>query len=177
MPISPFQQPSFRRNALASLLREADRRGDTRQLLLLKSQWVHRYGVDSMPTATEVSEPIADLATEQPLITDQPLPAQQAPEVPAIDEPVLDELTIEDLQQEEPQPEEQASADLVAACQEPVAADPSAADPSPEPMSSRPFEPVRSIPAAVSIPAPPISTPRSLRRWLPGADDQLPKAS
>ena len=45
------------------------------------------------------------------------------------------------------------------------------------PRCRRALDSVRSISAAVSIPAPPISTPRSLRRWLPGADDQLPQAS
>jgi len=202
---SPFQQPSFRRNALASLIEEADQRGDTRELLLLKSQWVHRYGVDSMPTSSMVSEPIADWLGKEPLTTDVPESDQveidssaieaaeiEAAEIEAaeIDEPMPDELTIDDLnsddlKQDEPEPE-----DFVAATQDPVAEQPPVSEHSPlseQPSSgdpsavdsvpSRPLTAVRSIPAVASIPAPPISTPRSLRRWLPGADDQLPKAS
>ena len=205
MPTSPFQQPSFRRNALASLIEEADQRGDTRELLLLKSQWVHRYGVDSMPTSSMVSEPIADWLGKEPLTTDVPESDQveidssaidssaiDSSEIEAaeIDEPMPDELTIDDLnsddlKQDEPEPE-----DFVAATQDPVAEQPPVSEHSPlseQPSSgdpsavdsvpSRPLTAVRSIPAVASIPAPPISTPRSLRRWLPGADDQLPKAS
>ena len=205
MQTSPFQQPSFRRNALASLIEEADQRGDTRELLLLKSQWVHRYGVDSMPTSSMVSEPIADWLGKEPLTTDVPESDQveidssaieaaeiEAAEIEAaeIDEPMPDELTIDDLnsddlKQDEPEPE-----DFVAATQDPVAEQPPVSEHSPlseQPSSgdpsavdsvpSRPLTAVRSIPAVASIPAPPISTPRSLRRWLPGADDQLPKAS
>ena len=205
MPTSPFQQPSFRRNALASLIEEADQRGETRELLLLKSQWVHRYGVDSMPTSSMVSEPIADWLGKEPLTTDVPESDQveidssaidssaiDSSEIEAaeIDEPMPDELTIDDLnsddlKQDEPEPE-----DFVAATQDPVAEQPPVSEHSPlseQPSSgdpsavdsvpSRPLTAVRSIPAVASIPAPPISTPRSLRRWLPGADDQLPKAS
>ena len=206
MQTSPFQQPSFRRNALASLIEEADQRGDTRELLLLKSQWVHRYGVDSMPTSSMVSEPIADWLGKEPLTTDVPESDQveidssaiEAAEIEAaeIDEPMPDELTIDnlnsdDLKQDEPEPE-----DFVAATQDPVAdqlpvseqppvsehsplsEQPSSGDPSAvDSVPSRPLTAVRSVPAVASIPAPPISTPRSLRRWLPGADDQLPKAS
>ena len=221
MPTSPFQQPSFRRNALASLIEEADQRGETRELLLLKSQWVHRYGVDSMPTSSMVSEPITDWLAKEPLITDVPASDQveidpsvveaaeiavadievAEIEVAEIDEPMPDELTIDDLnseglnsdalKQDEPAPE-----DLVAATQAPVAEQPPVAEQAPlaeqpsvseQPSSgdpsavdavpSRPLTAVRSMPAVASIPAPPISTPRSLRRWLPGADDQLPKAS
>ncbi|WP_028951373.1 hypothetical protein [Synechococcus sp. CC9616] len=205
MPTSPFQQPSFRRNALASLIEEADQRGDTRELLLLKSQWVHRYGVDSMPTSSMVSEPIADWLGKEPLTTDVPESDQveidssaieaaeiEAAEIDAaeIDEPMPDELTIDNLnsdnlKQDEPEPE-----DFVAATQDPVSDQPPVSEHSPlseQPSSgdpsavdsapSRPLTAVRSIPAVASIPAPPISTPRSLRRWLPGADDQLPKAS
>jgi hypothetical protein len=205
VPTSPFQQPSFRRNALASLIEEADQRGETRELLLLKSQWVHRYGVDSMPTSSMVSEPIADWLGKEPLTTDVPESDQveidssaidssaiDSSEIEAaeIDEPMPDELTIDDLnsddlKQDEPEPE-----DFVAATQDPVAEQPPVSEHSPlseQPSSgdpsavdsvpSRPLTAVRSIPAVACIPAPPISTPRSLRRWLPGADDQLPKAS
>ena len=223
MPISPFQQPSSRRNALASLIEEADRRGDTRQLLLLKSQWAHRYGVDSMPALKEPTplmavEPIAevatvDVATEEMAKEDLATVEAVSDDLPAIDQPAIDEpqfempeneasgldhlepdalehdqLKLEKPSATEPVLEEgeldlsmdQASAANtdVLGTQGPVAVDPVQDKASPvAQMSSRPLDSVRSISAAVSIPAPPISTPRSLRRWLPGADDQLPKAS
>ena len=223
MPTSPFQQPSSRRNALASLIEEADRRGDTRQLLLLRSQWAHRYGVDSMPALTEPTplvavEPIAEVATvgvETEEMAKEDLATVEAviDDLPAIDQPAIDEpqfempeneasgldhlepdalehdqLKLEKPSATEPVLEEgeldlsmdQASAANtdVLGTQGPVAVDPVQDQASPvAQMSSRPLDSVRSISAAVSIPAPPISTPRSLRRWLPGADDQLPKAS
>ena len=223
MPISPFQQPSSRRNALASLIEEADRRGDTRQLLLLRSQWAHRYGVDSMPALREPTplmavEPIAevatvgveteemateDLATVEAVIDDLPAidqPAIDEPqfEMPEIEESGLDHLELDALEHDQLKLErpsatepllEEGELDLsmdqtsaantdVLGTQGPVAVDPVQGQASPvAQMSSRPLDSVRSISAAVSIPAPPISTPRSLRRWLPGADDQLPKAS
>ena len=194
MPTSPFQQPSFRRNALASLIEEADHRGDTRELLLLKSQWVHRYGVDSMPTSSMVSEPITGWLAKEPVITDVPQshqveidPSAIEPaeiEVAEIDEPMPDELTIDDLNSEGLKQDEQEPEDLVAAPRNPVSEQSSVSEqPSSGDLSavdakpSRPLTAVRSMPAVASIPAPPISTPRSLRRWLPGADDQLPKAS
>ena len=208
MPTSPFQQPSSRRNALASLIEEADRRGDTRQLLLLKSQWAHRYGVDSMPALKEPTplmavEPIAEVATVEAVSDDLPAidqPAIDEPqfEMPEIDESGLDHLEPDALEHDQLKLErpsatepvlEEGELDLsmdqtsaantdVLGKQGPVAVDPVQDQASPvAQMSSRPLDSVRSISAAVSIPAPPISTPRSLRRWLPGSDDQLPKAS
>ena len=38
-------------------------------------------------------------------------------------------------------------------------------------VAEQPAEPQR------PVPAPPLSTPRSLRRWLPGAESSFPKAS
>ena len=40
-----------------------------------------------------------------------------------------------------------------------------------------PLEPLRDRNVVFSISAPPISTPRSLRRWLPRADQTFPQAS
>ena len=56
---SPFLQPSPRQNVLASQIQDAQRCGNERQLVLLLGQWVHRFGIDSLPvthaTAPEAS--------------------------------------------------------------------------------------------------------------------------
>ncbi len=199
MPTSPFQQPSSRRNALASLIEEADRHGDARQLLLLRSQWAHRYGVDSMPvlsvpTPSMADEPIAgvetasietldvepvdleirevataDVATEEALSDDLPVSHQPENETSGLDHLKLDalehdQLKFEDSSATEPVLEEgeldlsmdQASAANtdVLGTQGPVAVDPVQDQASPvAQMSSRPLDSVRSISAAVSIPA------------------------
>ncbi|QNI43062.1 hypothetical protein [Synechococcus sp. A15-28] len=62
---SPFDPPSQRQNILASQLKAAHGADDQRQLRLLRSQWVHRFGVDSLPEFSRVDpvaevEPVAD---------------------------------------------------------------------------------------------------------------------
>ena len=58
---SPFQQPSPRQNVLLSQIQDVQRCGDERQLALLLGQWVHRFGIDSLPvTHGSCSEAITD---------------------------------------------------------------------------------------------------------------------
>jgi hypothetical protein len=52
---SPFQQPSPRQNVLASQIQDAQRLGNERQLVLLSGQWVHRFGIDSLPVIDAAS--------------------------------------------------------------------------------------------------------------------------
>ncbi|HCX53333.1 MAG TPA: hypothetical protein DG814_03475, partial [Synechococcus sp. UBA9887] len=52
MPSSPFQQPSARQHALSRQMLEAEERGDARRLSLLQGQWVHRFGVATLPVST-----------------------------------------------------------------------------------------------------------------------------
>ena len=174
---------------MASLIEPANQRGNARELQLLQSQWVHRYGVDSMPVqATPIS---AELSTEE-LSSSEPLRQQ-----PVTEQFVTEQLVSEQLLAEQPVPEMPVSEQVVTELpiseqpitQELVAEEHAgvANGSSPEPRednrddesddASRPFDSDRTAHAVPSIPAPPISTPRSLRRWLPGADDQLPKAS
>ena len=54
MILSPFQQPSPRQNLLSELIQEARQRDDQRQLTLLCSQWVHRFGIETLPVQNEV---------------------------------------------------------------------------------------------------------------------------
>lgn len=46
---SPFRQPHQRQDSLKRLLASCRDRGDHRAAALLELQWVHRYGVDSLP--------------------------------------------------------------------------------------------------------------------------------
>ena len=214
MPTSPFQQPSSRRNALASLIERANQRGNARELQLLQSQWVHRYGVDSMPAhAALMSE---ELITREPL-TDQPLTEQTLTEQSFTEQTLTEQTLTEQILTEQPETEQVVSEQPLSeqlvteqvmteqpVSEEPITEQPITEQPvaeelvaeehagvangsSPEPGdesrddeaddASRVLDSGRPVHAVPSFPAPPISTPRSLRRWLPGAEDQLPKAS
>ena len=214
MPTSPFQQPSSRRNALASLIERANQRGNARELQLLQSQWVHRYGVDSMPAHAAVMseelitrEPLTDqpptehplteqsfteqilteqILTEQPeteqVVSEQPLSEQPLSEGPLSEQLVTEQVMTEQPVSEEPITEQPVAEELVAEEHAGVAngSSPEPGDESRDDEAddaSRVLDSGRPVHAVPSFPAPPISTPRSLRRWLPGAEDQLPKAS
>ena len=185
---SPFQQPSPRQNALAQQIQEARTSGDQALLAGLISQWVHRYGFDGaaeldlslpepsaskhgfssvpMPVAEEEIAPEDEISPEDDVLVEKEVDGQV--EVVAEDEGVVEE-------------EEQIAAEddvliesevmqngVVAEEETIVEEDESAAE-------EKPLQ--RSF-AAAPVPAPPISTPRSLRRWLPRReDDAFPKAS
>ena len=185
---SPFQQPSPRQNALAQQIQEARTSGDQALLAGLISQWVHRYGFDGaaeldlslpepsaskhgfssapMPVAEEEIAPEDEISPEDDVLVENEVDGQD--EVVAEDEVVVEE-------------EEQIAAEddvliesevmqngVVAEEETIVEEDESAAE-------EKPLQ--RSF-AAAPVPAPPISTPRSLRRWLPRReDDAFPKAS
>ena len=185
---SPFQQPSPRQNALAQQIQEARTSGDQALLAGLISQWVHRYGFDGaaeldlslpepsaskhgfssapMPVAEEEIAPEDEISPEDDVLVENEVDGQV--EVVAEDEVVVEE-------------EEQIAAEddvliesevmqngVVAEEETIVEEDESAAE-------EKPLQ--RSF-ASAPVPAPPISTPRSLRRWLPRReDDAFPKAS
>ena len=179
---SPFQQPSPRQNALAQQIQEARTSGDQALLAGLISQWVHRYGFDGaaeldlslpepsaskhefssapMPVAEEEIAPEDEISPEDDVLVDN--------EVVAEDEVVVEEekqIAAEDdvLIESEVMPN-----GVVAEEETIVEEDESAAE-------EKPLQ--RSF-ASAPVPAPPISTPRSLRRWLPRReDDAFPKAS
>ena len=199
---------------MASLIEQANQRGNARELQLLQSQWVHRYGVDSMPAHAALMseelitrEPLTDQPpTEQPLteqsfteqiLTEQPETEQVVSEQPLSEGPLSEQLVTEQVMTEQPVSEEPITEQPIT--EQPVAEELVAEElvaeehagvangSSPEPGdesrddeaddASRVLDSGRPVHAVPSFPAPPISTPRSLRRWLPGAEDQLPKAS
>jgi hypothetical protein len=185
---SPFQQPSPRQNALAQQIQEARTSGDQALLAGLISQWVHRYGFDGaaeldlslpepsaskhgfssapIPVAEEEIAPEDEISPEDDVLVENEVDGQV--EVVAEDEVVVEEeeqIAAEDdvLIESEVMPN-----GVVAEEETIVEEDESAAE-------EKPLQ--RSF-ASAPVPAPPISTPRSLRRWLPRReDDAFPKAS
>ena len=131
MLTSPFQPPSQRQTILAGQLNAAHAANDQKRLLLLRSQWVHRFGVDTLPEFSRV-----DPVEEAEPVADQPGAFERFSNVlresfsevsRALDEPTMSvDDPVDELQE---------------------------------------------------VTAPPLSTPRSLRRWLVSGDDSVPKAS
>ena len=131
MLTSPFQPPSQRQTILAGQLNAAHAADDQKRLLLLRSQWVHRFGVDTLPEFARVD------------------PVDEAE--PVADQPGAFELFSNVLRE--------SFSEVSRALDEPAM---SVDDPVDEPQE---------------VTAPPLSTPRSLRRWLVSGDDSVPKAS
>ena len=190
---SPFQQPSPRQNVLASQIQDAQHVGDERLLVLLMGQWVHRFGIDSLPvthaTSSEasvesfeqlqsdavlnVAEPSEELVETKGLEASLDLgaqelepPTQESWDTPAV---VAIHQISEDLAEAEADSEAEVtmfSEDLIV--QELLLE---------EEFIKTPVEPARDQNVLVAMVPPPISTPRSLRRWLPRADQSFPQAS
>ena len=185
---SPFQQPSPRQNVLASQIQDAQRLGNERQLVLLSGQWVHRFGIDSLPVIDAASpeaeaesfdqlQPASVLATtaltttaftttgfSEELVNPEDLGvsldlvAQEF--VPPMDSNDEETTVSQDLMVQDSLPEEEITD-----------------NDSGQEFEKTPLEPLRDRNVVVSISAPPISTPRSLRRWLPRADQTFLQAS
>ena len=173
---SPFQQPSPRQNALALQIQEARTSGDQSLLAGLISQWVHRYGFDG---AAELDLSLPEPSASKHEFSSAPMPVveeEMAPEdnvlveneVVAEDEMVVEEEELVAAEDDVLIESEVMQNGVVAEEETIVEDDESAAE-------EKPLQ--RSF-AAAPVPAPPISTPRSLRRWLPRReDDAFPKAS
>lgn len=185
---SPFQQPSPRQNALAQQIQEARTSGDQALLAGLISQWVHRYGFDGaaeldlslpepsaskhgfssapMPVAEEEIAPEDEISPEDDVLVENEVDGQV--EMVAEDEVVVEEeeqIAAED----DVLIESEVMQNGVVAEEEPIVE---------EDESAAEEKPLQRSFAAAPVPAPPISTPRSLRRWLPRReDDAFPKAS
>ena len=159
---SPFQQPSRRQNGLALQIQEARATGDEALLSRLISQWVHRYGFDA---ADEL-----DLNLPEPMVLDREFsPAAVDVGNPSAVDPVLMSVAQEPSFAPEIVAEEEVLAEEEAEKVEGIVAQ--------DAVSAEETVLKQSI-AASPVPAPPISTPRSLRRWLPRRDDDaFPKAS
>ena len=168
---SPFKQPSSRQNALALQIQVARTSGDEALLAGLISQWVHRYGFDG---AAEL-----DLSLPEPValnreLSPTPLPVVQE-EIAAEDDILVENEAVADDEMVFEEEDEIAAEDDVLLENEVVAEEETFVEK--EEIAAAETLLQRSFPAA-PVPAPPISTPRSLRRWLPRrGDDAFPKAS
>ena len=165
---SPFQQPSRRQNALALQIQEARTSGDEALLSRLISQWVHRYGFNG---AAELDLSLPELTVSEPAFSSKGVAEEPscAPESVAeeneelIPDEVVNEVFAAAEKVEEIDAEDDSVIENDASLEEEVVAEAT--------ELQRNFK-------AGPVPAPPISTPRSLRRWLPRrADDAFPKAS
>ena len=195
---SPFQQPSPRQNVLASQIQDAQRLGNERQLVLLSGQWVHRFGIDSLPvidaaspeaeaesfdqlqpasvlattaltttafTTTGFSEELVnpeDLGVSLDLVAQEFVPPMDSSdeETTVSQDLMVQDLMVQDLMVQDSLPEEEITDNDFG-----------------QEFEKTPLEPLRDRNVVVSISAPPISTPRSLRRWLPRADQTFLQAS
>ena len=167
---SPFQQPSPRQNALALQIQEARTSGDQALLAGLISQWVHRYGFEG---AGELDLSLPEPSASKHEFSSAPMPVAEEEIAPEDEVVAEDEMVVEE--------EEQIAAEddvliggevmqnrVVTEEETIVEEDESAAEETP---LQRSF-------AAAPVPAPPISMPRSLRRWLPRREvEAFPKAS
>jgi hypothetical protein len=188
---SPFQQPSPRQNVLASQIQDAQHVGDERQLVLLMGQWVHRFGIDSLPvtyaTSSEasaesfeqvqsdavlnVAEPYEELVETKGLEVSLDLGGQELepPTEESWDTPAVMAInqTSEDLAEAE------SEAEVTTVSEDSIVQELL----SEEGFIKTPVEPAKDQNVLVAMVPPPISTPRSLRRWLPRADQSFPQAS
>ena len=191
---SPFQQPSPRQNALAQQIQEARTSGDQALLAGLISQWVHRYGFDG---AAELDLSLPEPSASKHEFSSAPIPVAEeeiAPEDDVLVENEVDgqvEVVAED--EVDGQVEVVAEDEVVVEEEEQIAAEDDVLIESEvmpngvvaeeetiveEDESAAEEKPLQRSFAAAPVPAPPISTPRSLRRWLPRReDDAFPKAS
>ena len=174
---SPFQQPSRRQNALALQIQEARSAGEKALLSRLISQWVHRYGFAG---AAEL-----DLSLPEPTISDSQFspPADEVSDAPPVDPlpmPVVEESSWApeiEVDEDEIATEENLFAGDVVVVDDKVDAEDETIVEQKEEIAAEETLLQRTFSAA-PVPAPPISTPRSLRRWLPRReDDAFPKAS
>ena len=190
---SPFQQPSPRQNVLASQIQDAQRLGNERQLVLLSGQWVHRFGIDSLPvidaaspkaeaesfdqlqpasvltttalTSTVLSEELVnpeDLGVSLDLVAQEFVPPMDSndEETTVSQDLMVQDLMVQDLMVQDSLPEEEITDNDFG-----------------QEFEKTLLEPLRDRNVVVPISAPPISTPRSLRRWLPRTDQTFPQAS
>ena len=67
MTQSPYQHQDPRRIDLQRQLDQAQRDGDPQRLARLELQWVHRFGVDSLPQSTQIER--IDAAFDQPTVS------------------------------------------------------------------------------------------------------------
>ena len=185
---SPFQQPSPRQNVLASQIQDAQRLGNERQLVLLSGQWVHRFGIDSLPVIDAASpeaeaesfdqhQPASVLATTALTTTVFTTTGFSEELVNPEDLGVSLDLVAQEFVPPMDSSDEETTVSQDLMVQDSLLEEEITDSDFGQEFEKTPLEPLRDRNVVVSISAPPISTPRSLRRWLPRADQTFLQAS
>ena len=153
-PNSSF--PQQRRDALLQQLREVRSRGDRREIARIELQWAHRYGVATLPEAAGTNDEVASSQMVQGAVAD---PGE------CLDPPAPEPRSE---QREDPRPSPLARVkSVIRGCLDDVS---SAVAPSAPRSAVQEADPS-------TIPLPPAPSLKRLRRWLPDASDDLPRAS
>ena len=179
MYTSPFQPPSPRQDVLAAQIEAARAADDGRRLLLLRSQWVHRFGVDTLPEPQAVQSPfghypslIQEPTNKEPISKESisKESTNTAFVAPVVDDAFSDMAVSDEAVGEEAVSAEHPGDDVASVDAESDLEVAGADAPTAEGM------PVLHV-ALKQVPEPPLTTPRSLRRWLASDSESVPKAS
>ena len=162
---SPYQHQDPRQISLQQLIEEALQQDDQSLLTRLEQQWVHRFGVDSLPEGLLASEDCSPPSMAQPVAEVAPIASPESPAAPdAPDAPEAQPEAISALESETPSPGVNRFSALLKNCLDDVGR---VVDP--EISADTPAPSLRPVPAA---------GPQRLRRWLtPVSEHDLPKAS
>ncbi len=168
---SHYQHQDPRQISLQHLIEQALQQEDQALLTRLELQWVHRFGVDSLPLGLVASAAVSESSVVDPAVDPASVPVAESSPVVSFDsspeaEP-QDEQQAEDasdLEAEIPTQGLNRFTSLLKNCLDDVgrAVDPEISSDAPPPS-------LRPVPAA---------GPQRLRRWLaPVSQNELPKAS
>lgn len=183
MHTSPFQPPSPRQNVLAAQIEAAHAIGDRRRLLLLRGLWVHRFGVEALPEPQAGPSPFGQRFSliQEPL--EKPLNEENTSDQAMNDEPTftaclaaVGDEAVGDWAVAEDDPGDRVlwderRGDDVGSID--AGSDLEIAGAEPQTAAETPLLHV----AMQKVPEPPLTTPRSLRRWLASDSESVPKAS
>ncbi|WP_067325861.1 hypothetical protein [Synechococcus sp. MIT S9504] len=156
---SPYQHQDPRQINLQQLIELAQQQDDQPLLTRLELQWVHRFGVASLPQGLLASEECSQSSMAQPLAEVAPIAAPESNASPAAKAEAAS-----DVESELPSPGINRFSSLLKTCLDDVGrvVDPEISQNTPAPS-------LRPVPAA---------GPQRLRRWLtPVSQQDLPKAS
>ena len=168
---SHYQHQDPRQISLQHLIEQALQQEDQALLTRLELQWVHRFGVDSLPLGLVVSAAVSESSVVDPAVDPASVPVAESSPVVSFNsspeaEPQAEQQAEDasDLEAEIPTQGLNRFTSLLKNCLDDVgrAVDPEISSDAPPPS-------LRPVPAA---------GPQRLRRWLaPVSQNELPKAS
>ena len=168
---SHYQHQDPRQISLQYLIEQALQQEDQALLTRLELQWVHRFGVDSLPLGLVASAAVSESSVVDPAVDPASVPVAESSPVVSFDsspeaEPLAEQQAEDasDVDAEIPAQRLSRFTSLLKNCLDDVgrAVDPEISSDAPPPS-------LRPVPAA---------GPQRLRRWLaPVSQNELPKAS